>query len=242
MGSMARATGTFMALLLAVACRRETPPPEPPMPAQPPARSTSPPPPEPARAPEPSDGIEQARRLLERDDPTAAANLLDRIVAQDPDEPQARALRAIAKARLGEADAIEDARAGLAAPTLHYAEWLELARILLAFGDADAAAQACTRAAEIQPREPEPLRMRLKARLLGADWAAIVAAADELIALGEDDPQVWIAKGDALVRLQRYAPAAEAYRQALLALPEGAQERNAVERVLREVESRIGPR
>ncbi len=97
--------------------------------------------------------------LFETEDFAGAAAELETVVARLPDWAEARFLLATTYARLDRlSDAIREYRKVIEGRPNHYGAHLLLGRALTLTGDAEGALPNLTKAAEIQPKSPEPHR------------------------------------------------------------------------------------
>ena len=98
------------------------------------------------------DALQQAVQLLQAGRADAAESVLDRVLAQAPDQPDALQLRGMARGRLGhfEAGAADLERAAGLHPQPH-AVWSNLGNLRRRAGDLEAAIEAYRRALELMP-------------------------------------------------------------------------------------------
>lgn len=166
--------------------------------------------------------LAQAENLLELDRDAQARDVVVRLLAQEPDHPQALCL--LARACLGTHDAAGAVRASLAAARhAPHDDWpLRLAALAYSrLGDHAAARQAAARAVELSPDDWRPhvvfAQVGLPVRSLECEPAARTA-----VRLDPTNPDCHEVLGDVLLDRGRTREAADAYRQALHLDPQHA--------------------
>lgn len=156
----------------------------------------------------------QAGRLAE------AEQLYRRILAAQPDHPDALHLLGLVAHACGHADAARQliGRAVQLRPdAAHYLQ--NLAEVLAAANDLAGAAECCRRAMELAPSDPAPHRMRARFLTALGDMEGAGAALERLTVLTPDDPATATNLGETLRARGRFSAGAEAFRHALALEP-----------------------
>ncbi|MFI7542316.1 tetratricopeptide repeat protein [Actinoplanes sp. NPDC049599] len=172
----------------------------------------------------PGDLHARAHHLLAAGRPDDAAELVERQLADDPDDVAALVLLAAGRRAAGRYDEALAAtnRALALAPDLAVAH-RQAAATLLMTGQTREAVQAARTARDLDPHDPHGELMLVYTLLEDGGTANIVAALEAAARardLAPDDPAGYVAEGDALRRMARFDAARASYERALALAPD----------------------